>query len=116
VTEHKIYRMSFADIYPHYVAKIKKKGKTTSELHEIFEWLTGYIPNDLSNAVDDGRSIQEFFDNAPNLNPQRRLITGNICGVRVEEIVDPLMREIRYLDKLVDELARGKKMLSILRK
>ena len=107
--------MSFADIYPLYIAKVKKKGKTISELNEIIKWLTGYTNSEIVNVVESGLNLEEFFDNAPNLNPSRSLITGVICGVRVEEIDEPLMREIRYLDKLVDELARGKKMSSILR-
>ena len=115
MNQNKIYKMSFADIYPLYIAKVKKKGKTISELNEIIKWLTGYTNSEIINVVESGLNLEEFFDNAPNLNSSRSLITGVICGVRVEEIDEPLMREIRYLDKLVDELARGKKMSSIFR-
>ena len=115
VNQNKIYKMSFADIYPLYIAKVKKKGKTISELNEIIKWLTGYTNSEIINVVESRLNLEEFFDNAPNLNPNRSNITGVICGVRVEEIDEPLMREIRYLDKLVDELARGKKISSILR-
>ena len=113
--QNKIYKMSLASIYPLYVAKVQKKGKTILELNEIIKWLTGYTNSEIINFVESGLTLEDFFDNAPNLNPSRGLITGTICGVRVEEIDEPLMREIRYLDKLVDELARGKKMSSILR-
>lgn len=115
MTQHKIYQMSFAGVYPHYVAKIRKKGKTVAELDEIIKWLTGYTADGLSKALAADVSFQTFFGNAPKLNPRRRLITGVICGIRVEDINEPLMQEIRYLDKLVDELAKGKKMSSILR-
>ena len=115
MNQNKIYKMSFADNYPLYIAKVKKKGKTISELNEIIKWLTGYTNSEIINVVESRLNLEEFFDNAPNLNPNRSNITGVICGVRVEEIDEPLMREIRYLDKLVDELARGKKISSILR-
>ena len=115
MTQHKIYQMSFAGVYPNYVSKIQKKGKTVAELDEIIKWLTGYTADGLSKALAADVSFQAFFGNAPKLNPRRRLITGVICGIRVEDINEPLMQEIRYLDKLVDELAKGKKMSSILR-
>ena len=115
MTQHKIYQMSFASVYPHYVAKIQKKGKTVAELDEIIKWLTGYTADGLSKALAAEVCFQAFFGNAPKLNPRRRLITGVICGIRVEDINEPLMQEIRYLDKLVDELAKGKKMSLILR-
>lgn len=108
--------MSFASVYPHYVAKAEKKGRTKSEVDEIIRWLTGYSQDDLEAHLEKGTDFETFFGEAPELNPSRRLITGVICGVRVEEIEEPLMQEIRYLDKLVDELARGKAMEKILRK
>ena len=112
---HKIYEMSFSNVYPHYLAKVEKKGRSQDELHKIISWLTGYSESTLQEALDDQRSFKMFFETAPALNPHRRLITGSICGVRVEDITDPLMQEIRYLDKLFDELAKGKSMASILR-
>lgn len=113
--EHRIYGISFASVYPHYVTKVEKKGRTKGELHEVIFWLTGYGPNDLDRILADGTSLRDFFGEAPLLNPARAAIRGLICGIRVEEIEDPLMREIRYLDKLVDELAKGRKMEKILR-
>ena len=107
--------MSFSSIYLLYVAKIQKKGKVIEELHEIVEWLTGYTSDALTKIIDSEVTLQEFFENAPILNSKRTLITGVICGIRVENIDEPLMQQIRYLDKLVDELAKGKKMASILR-
>ncbi|MCV0396262.1 MAG: DUF2200 domain-containing protein [Rhizobiaceae bacterium] len=112
---HRIYSMSFASVYPHYVTKAEKKGRTRAEVDEIITWLTGYGPGDLRAILDDGSDFETFFAKAPALNPARSSITGVICGVRVEEIEEPLMREIRYLDKLIDELAKGKKMEKILR-
>ena len=112
---HKIFEMSVSDVYPHYVNKVEKKGQTRDDLHRIMTWLTGYSVEQVMQRLDAGDSFRMFFENAPNLNEKRRAITGVICGVRVEEIKDPLMQEIRYLDKLVDELAKGKKMSSILR-
>ncbi len=106
---------SFAEIYPLYLAKIEKKGKSKDQLDQIIEWLTGYDQKGLGGALADGRSFEAFFEKAPDMNPNRRLIKGVICGVRVEEIEDPLTQEVRYLDKLVDELARGKKFENILR-
>ena len=112
---HRIYSMSFASVYPHYVAKAEKKGRTKAELDEIIHWLTGYDADGLERVLDDNTDFETFFAEAPRMNPARDQITGLICGVRVEEVEEPLMREIRYLDKLVDELARGRKMEKILR-
>ncbi len=107
--------MSVASVYPHYVTKAEKKGRTKAEVDEIIQWLTGYTPRRLQTQLDKGTDFETFFEKAPKMNPDRSLITGVICGVRVEDIEEPTMREIRYLDKLVDELARGKKMEKILR-
>ena len=112
---HRIFRTSFASVYPHYVAKAEKKGRSKAEVDQIIGWLTGYSPAALDAVLADGTDFETFFGQAPAMNPSRRLITGVVCGIRVEEVEDPLMREIRYLDKLVDELARGKTMASILR-
>lgn len=112
---HKIFQMSFAKIYPALVNKVERKGKTKDQLDQIIAWLTGYDGVGLKAALDDGRDIRQFFGDAPALNPNREKITGVVCGVRVEAIEDPLMREVRYLDKLVDELARGKKFENIFR-
>jgi len=113
--EHRVYGISFASIYPLYVEKAERKERTKSEVDEIIRWLTGYSQNDLLKKIKDGTNLKTFFAEAPLLNASRRLITGVICGVRVEEIKEPTMQEIRYLDKLIDELARGKKMEKILR-
>ena len=115
MSQHKIYSMSFAKIYPCYVNKIEKKKRTVAELHKVITWLTGYDDEQLQQQLMSGASVEEFFQTAPSLNKNRRLIKGTICGVRVEDIEEPLMQEIRYLDKLVDELAQGKDMLVILR-
>ena len=104
-----------ASVYPHYVSKVEKKGRTKEEVDEILCWLTGYEASELGSQLAQGTDFEMFFAEAPAFNPSRKLITGVICGVRVEEIEDPLMQEIRYLDKLVDELARGKAMEKILR-
>ena len=112
---HRIYAMSVASVYPLYLEKAEKKGRTKAEVDEIFFWLTGHDQASLDRELAARTSFEDFFARAPKLNPKRALITGVICGMRVEEIVEPLMREIRYLDKLVDELARGKKMEKILR-
>lgn len=112
---HRIFRMSFASIYPLYVTKVEKKGRTTAELDRVITWLTGYDDAGLAKVIADEVDLETFFEQAPALNPAASLITGLICGYRVEEIEDPLMQKIRYMDKLVDELARGKKMSSILR-
>ena len=112
---HRIFTTSVASVYPHYVAKAEKKGRTNAEVDEIIGWLTGYSPEALRAELDAKTDFETFFAKAPALNPAREKITGMICGIRVEEIEDPLMREQRYLDKLIDELARGKKMDKILR-
>ena len=112
---HRIYSMSFASVYPHYVAKVERKARTKAELDEIIHWLTGYDADGLERVLDDKTDFETFFAEAPRMNPARDQITGLICGVRVEEVDEPLMREIRYLDKLVDELAKGRKMEMILR-
>jgi hypothetical protein len=112
---HRIYRTSVASVYPHYVTKAEKKGRTKAEVDEILRWLTGYGERELGAQLEHGTDFETFFAEAPALNPSRKRITGVICGVRVEEIEDALMQEIRYLDKLVDELARGKAMEKILR-
>ncbi|MBN8606362.1 MAG: DUF2200 domain-containing protein [Caulobacterales bacterium] len=112
---HRIYSISFASVYPHYVAKAEKKGRTQAEVDEIIRWLTGYRQQSLTAHIKKQTSFEDFFAQAPKLNPARSLITGVICGVRIENIEDPLMREIRYLDKLIDELAKGKAMEKILR-
>ncbi|WP_402465583.1 DUF2200 domain-containing protein [Isoptericola aurantiacus] len=112
---HRIFTMSFASIYPLYVAKVERKGHTQAEVDQVIEWLTGYDDAGLRQTLDDEVDMETFFARAPRMNPHASLITGVICGHRVEEIEDPLMRRIRYLDKLVDEVARGKRMTSILR-
>lgn len=111
----RVYSYPFGDIYANYVAKVERKGKTTEELDEVLGWLTGYTPAGLHEAADGGRDLRGFFANAPRMNPRADLITGVVCGVRVEDISDELMQKIRWMDKLVDELARGKKMESIKR-
>jgi len=115
VAGHRIFKVSFASVYPHYVAKAERKGRTKEEVDEIIRWLTGYDQAGLESRMEEGTDFESFFGGAPELNPSRELITGVVCGVRVEEIEDPLMQEIRYLDKLVDELAKGKPMEKILR-
>ncbi|MEI5584080.1 MULTISPECIES: DUF2200 domain-containing protein [unclassified Agromyces] len=112
---HRIFGMSFARIHPLYVQKAERKGRSRAEVDEVISWLTGYDEAGLEEAIDDGRDLATFFAEAPAINPNAELITGVICGVRVEHIEDPLMQRIRYMDKLVDEVARGKKMTSILR-
>ena len=112
---HRIYSVSFADIYPHYIAKAEKKGRTKAEVDEIIRWLTGYGQKQFETCLQKGTSLEDFYSKAPRMNPSRSLITGVICGVRVEEIKEPIMQEIRYLDKLIDELAKGKAMEKILR-
>ncbi|MED4919449.1 DUF2200 domain-containing protein [Geobacillus thermodenitrificans] len=111
MTTHKIYKMSFSKVYPNYIAKAEKKGRTKSEVDEIIRWLTGYTQDELEAQLEKQVDFETFFAEAPQLNPNRVLIKGVICGVRVEEIEDPLMQNIRYLDKLIDELAKGKLML-----
>lgn len=112
---HRIFTTSFASVYPHYVAKAEKKGRTRAEVDEIILWLTGYARSQLDRILTDRTDFQTFFDHAPRLNPARETITGVICGHRVEAMEPGLMREIRYLDKLVDELAKGRAMEKILR-
>lgn len=107
--------MSFAGVYPHYITKAEKKGRTKEEVDQIIEWLTGYDEKKLEKVIADKTNFEDFFAQAPKLNHNRQLIKGVVCGVRIEEIEDPLMKEVRYLDKLIDELARGKKMEKILR-
>jgi hypothetical protein len=111
----RIFTMTFGSVYPLYVAKAVKKGRTKEEVDAIIAWLTGYEGEGLQRVIDDKTDFETFFAEAPALNPNVDKITGLVCGVRVEEVADPLMRNIRYLDKLVDELARGKKLASILR-
>ena len=115
MTKHRIFSISVASVYPHYIAKAEKKGRTRAEVDEIFRWLTGYSQQQLESKLAQGTNFEDFFAQAPQLNPARSLITGVVCGIRVENIEEPLMRELRYLDKLIDELARGKKMEKILR-
>ena len=112
----RIFTMSFASVYPLYVQKAERKGRTKEEVDEIITWLTGYGGEELRHAIDAEVDLETFHAQAPRMNPNARLIKGVVCGVRVEEVADPLMRKIRYLDKLVDELAKGKKMASILRR
>jgi hypothetical protein len=112
---NRVYRMSFASVYPHYIAKAEKKGRTKTEVDEIIRWLTGYSQAALELQLEQETDFETFFAKAPQLNPARALIKGVICGVRLEEIQEPTMREIRYLDKLIDELAKGKAMAKILR-
>lgn len=113
---HRIYGVSFASVYPHYITKVEKKGRKKHEVDEIIYWLTGYTSNDLKTILSNQIDFEHFFAKAPKMNPSRMLIKGLICGIRVEDIKEPTMREIRYLDKLIDELAIGKSMDLILRK
>ena len=113
---HRIYKASFAGVYPRYVEKVEKKGRSRQELDEVICWLTGYNPAQLAAVIDQKKDFETFFGEAPALNPNVGNITGVICGVRIEEIEHPLMRKIRYMDKLVDELAKGRPMEKILRK
>ena len=115
MTGHRIYTTSVASVYPHYITKAEKKGRTKLEVDEILRWLTGYSQKELEAHLKAGTDFETFFANAPRLNPARNLIKGVICGVRIEEIEEPLMREIRFLDKLIDELAKGKPMAKVLR-
>lgn len=114
--KHKIYSMSVAKVYPHYITKAEKKGRTKEEVDEIIRWLTGYSQEELEMQLIKETDFETFFSQAPGLNPSRNLIKGVVCGVRVEDIKEPTMQEIRYLDKLIDELAKGKVMDKILRK
>jgi len=116
MTKPRIYSMSLARVYPLYIAKAERKGRTKAEVDEIILWLTGHSQKGLEAQIEKQTDLETFFAEAPELNPSRALITGVICGVRVEEIEEPTMQEIRYLDKLIDELAKGKAMDKILRK
>ncbi|MCC6520671.1 DUF2200 domain-containing protein [Candidatus Nomurabacteria bacterium] len=115
-TLNRVYKMIFAKVYPMYVAKAERKGRTKTEVDKIILWLTGYTQSKLNSQIKKEVNFEIFFKEASKLNPLRTLITGMICGVRVEEIEDPIMREVRYLDKLIDELAKGRSMEKILRK
>ncbi|MBB5150379.1 MULTISPECIES: DUF2200 domain-containing protein [Ureibacillus] len=112
---NRIYKMKFSSVYPLYIQKAEKKGRTKEEVDEIIRWLTGYSQEELEAQIEKESDFETFFNEAPQLNANRKLIKGVICGVRVEEIEEPLMQEIRYLDKLIDELAKGKAMEKILR-
>ena len=116
MSKHRIYTMTVASVYPHYLTKAEKKGRTKAEVDEIIRWLTGYSQGELEEQLKNKTNFETFFADAPKLNPSRTLVKGVICGVRIEEIEDPLMREVRYLDKMIDELAKGKTMDKILRK
>ena len=116
MNEHRIYAMPFASVYPLYVKKAEKKGRTKKEVDEVICWLTGYAPKALAKQIERENDFETFFGEAPRIHPNASKITGTICGVRLEEIEDPLMRKIRYMDKLVDELAKGRPMEKILRK
>lgn len=115
-TLQRVYKMSVKSVYPHYIAKAEKKGRTKAELDEVIRWLTGYTQAALDKHLQGGTDFETFFAKAPRLNPARAEVKGVICGVRIEDIKEPTMREIRYLDKLVDELAKGRPMEKILRK
>lgn len=115
MAEHRIYSMGFASVYPLYIAKAEKKGRTKAEVDAVIQWLTGYEGKTLEAVINSKASFKDFFANAPHMNPKRKLITGVVCGIRVEEIEEPLMQEIRYLDKLIDELAKGRPLEKILR-
>jgi hypothetical protein len=112
----RVYKVSFARVYPLYIAKAEKKNRTKAEVDEIIRWHTGYSQKELQSQIKKETNLETFYNQAPKLNPKRKLITGLICGVRVEEIVEPVMQEIRYLDKLIDELSKGRDMEKILRK
>ncbi|OIJ20688.1 hypothetical protein BKP45_08575 [Anaerobacillus alkalidiazotrophicus] len=116
MAKHKIYTMCFASVYPHYVTKAERKGRTKTEVDEIIRWLTGYSQEELEAQLEKQTDFETFFAESPQLNPSRALIKGVVCGVRVEDIEEPTMQEIRYLDKLIDELAKGKALEKILRK
>ncbi len=113
--KHRIYTTSFASVYPHYVAKAERKDRTKTEVDDIIRWLTGYSQKELEAILENKTDFETFFEKAPRMNPLRTKIKGVVCGIRVEDIKEPIMREIRYLDKLIDELARGKAMDKILR-
>jgi hypothetical protein len=111
----RVFAMSFAGVYPHYVTKVEKKGRTRAELDEVLCWLTGYDKKQLGKQIETKVDLRTFFKEAPRLNPKAKLITGTICGVKIAEIEDPLMKKIRWMDKLVDELAKGRPMEKVLR-
>lgn len=115
MAKHRIYTTPFASVYPHYVNKAERKGRTKAEVDEIICWLTGYSQEGLEEQLEKETDFETFLADAPEMNPSRLLIKGVVCGIRVEEVEDPVMREIRYLDKLIDELAKGKAMVKILR-
>ena len=115
VTAHRIFSISFAKVYPLYVQKAERKGRTRKEVDQIIRWLTGYTKAGLAKHIEKRTSFRDFFEKAPKFNPNASLIKGVVCGIRVEDIEDPLMQKIRYLDKLIDELAKGKKMEKLLR-
>ncbi len=114
-TKQRIYQMSFASVYPLYIAKAERKGRTKAEVDEIIRWMTGYSDAELKKHLEQESDLETFFSKASHLNPNRHLIKGVICGVRVEDIEDPIVQEVRYMDKLIDELAQGKTMEKILR-
>ena len=116
MSQHRIFGMPFGQVYPLYIAKVERKGRTKAEVDEVIQWLTGYSDSELQVIIEKKTTFETFFADAPMLNPARTRITGMICGVRIENIEEPLMREIRYMDKLVDELAKGRTMDKILRK
>ncbi|MEE3244868.1 DUF2200 domain-containing protein [Leeuwenhoekiella palythoae] len=116
MAKHRIYTMAFSGVYPHYITKAEKKGRTKEEVDQIIFWLTGYDQTALDRILSEKTNFETFFDEAPQLNPNVSKITGVICGHRIENIEDPLMKKVRYLDKLIDELAKGKTMEKILRK
>lgn len=115
MAKHRIFTTSFASVYPHYVAKAERKNRTKKEVDKIIRWLTGYTQPQLQKQIKQENDFETFFDQAPEMNPNTALIKGVVCGIRVEEVEDPLMQKIRFLDKLVDELAKGKAMEKILR-
>lgn len=116
MAENKLFSMAFSKIYPLYISKVEKNGRTRAEVDEIIFWLFGYDKESLEALLAEEIDVKTFVSHSPELNPDRKLITGKVCGIRVEEIEDPLMQEVRYLDKLIDELAKGKSMEKILRK
>ena len=115
MAEHRIFSMKFSSVYPLYLQKAERKGRTRAEVDQIISWLTGYSANELQQQLEQGSDFRTFFAQAPAMNPNAVLIQGVVCGVRVEEVTDPLMQKIRYLDKLIDELAKGRSMEKILR-
>ena len=113
--KHRVFRMTFASVYPHYVQKAEKKGRKKKEVDDVICWLTGYSPQELATQIEQRKDFETFFNEAPAFHPNATRITGVVCGVRIEDIEDPLMRKIRYLDKLIDELAKGRPLEKILR-